>query len=287
MAPPLSVVVGTRDAGETTRSCLAALSPQAAALGAEVVVVGLAGDDRPAAELRGAFPGFRFVASYSELVPQLWAEGLESATGEAIAFLSADCVPGPHWAAAMLQALGTDHAAVGGAFECDPRAGLAGAAVFFCRYHRFLPPFPDGPEADPATDNAIYRRSALAPYRELWAHGFWEPPIHAAMRRDGLSLRRTARAVVSYARPGGAGAFISNRLRHGRRHGASRAALTGGRLRVLLQAPLVPFVMWGRAARSVARRRALAARFALASPLMLVFFGAWAFGEAAGAARAR
>jgi glycosyltransferase involved in cell wall biosynthesis len=104
-APRLSVIIPARNAQDTLADTLAGLSAQAAGFAFEVIVV----DD-------GSGDGTRRIAASSAVVGQVIVlpglgpararnAGAAAATGSALAFLDADCVPAPGWVAAGVSAL--------------------------------------------------------------------------------------------------------------------------------------------------------------------------------------
>jgi GT2 family glycosyltransferase len=100
--PTVSVVIPARDAAATIGATLAALAAQGAD---EVIVVDDASTDATAAMANAAAVVTQVVRGPGRGPGAARNRGVEVATGEAIAFLDADCVPQPGWLCAGLQAL--------------------------------------------------------------------------------------------------------------------------------------------------------------------------------------
>ena len=223
-----------------------------------------------------------------DLVPQLWARGIEKSSGEIVALTVGSMLPAAGWADTVRREMERPIAGVGGAIE--PAAGLdaSGWAVHLCRYSAYLQPF-EARESDGLPgDNAAYRRSELERCREAWSEGFWETEVDPLLRGNGGVLRITPDLEVRQVAGAGFAAFCMNRLRHGARSGRERAfALSfGGRLLRALAFPAVPFVLLQRIA-GRARPRGHGRAFVRALPLLTVFLCSWAAGEAAGLLRGK
>jgi hypothetical protein len=281
----LYVIVAAQDARATIAECLAAIAPQLAP--GDGLLVADASRDGTAALVRREFPAVDLlIRPPGTLIPQLWRDAIgRCGERDAVVLTTAHCVPSRGWLAALratLAAGGT--AAVGGPIEPSPPMGAVDWAIYLQRYSSYLAPVPAGAVDDPAGDNAAYRRDALGPVADTFATGFWEPFVHAALRRRGLRLTFAPEAVVSYRHAYGATAFCAQRFRHGRHFGALRAASESGPRRALRAAsgPLVPVIwLWRIACRLRARRR-FGREFARALPLLVLFLSCWAAGEAAG-----
>jgi hypothetical protein len=191
-------------------------------------------------------------------------------------------IPAPDWIATM-RTLYADHDVVGGAIEPGPDLRLVDWGEYFCRYSRDMPPFPERESLDLAGDNAAYSRSRLEDVREAYRDGFWEPEVHRRLASVGVELWQTPALLVRQGRSAGFGAFIRQRLEHGRSHGRQRGSQAGLRNLVrVIAAPLVPFVMTARVGRLVFAKGRFQPRLLAALPLVFVFNVAWALGEAAG-----
>lgn len=225
-------------------------------------------------------------AGASTLVPELWARGIARARGEIVALTLASMKPEPGWAAAIRDALRDGIAGVGGAIEPARDLTALDWAVHLCRYSAYLLPFPARPVSTLPGDNAAYSREAIERCRPLWAGGFWETEIDAALVESGATLILTPAIVVRHGRSTGFVDFCWNRFVHGIRSGRSRrvaASSVTTAVRVL-GAPLVPFVLLARIARRATPRR-YAGHLLASLPYLFPFLVAWSLGEAVGGCR--
>ena len=290
---PLSVIVGSSDARTTVEACLGALVGPCRRVGAELIVVDNS-EDGTDALVRERFPDIRLLRTPdTRYIPELWGVGIEASEGAVVALTTAHCVPASDWVDCVLEAHATSSAAgIGGAIENDPAGTTTDWAIYFCRYHAFMPPLEAGSVRDIAGDNASYKRWALDRYREAWRDGFWEPDVHAEILREGGELHLDPSIVVRHRHSFDARSFVRNRFRHGQQYGGSRGGRleVGGRIARVLGAPLVPAVLTGSVARAVLRDddrdrgsdRRRTAHFVRSLPLIGLFYASWAVGEAAG-----
>ncbi len=146
-----SVIVPARNAASTLGATLAALAAQRTTAEFEVIVVDDGSTDDTAAIAESSPLAVRLVRSGGVGPGPARNAGVAVATGEALAFTDADCVPAPGWLEAGLEALaGAD--LVQGAVHADPAAaagpfdrtlwvvaetGLYECASLFCRRELF------------------------------------------------------------------------------------------------------------------------------------------------------
>jgi glycosyltransferase involved in cell wall biosynthesis len=315
--PTISVIVASNDARASIEACLDRLVAQAPGSGAEIVIVDNSTDgtteiirNRYAgrAECVAAPPrsapgggGRRLcrpadprpgrahspasirlvVASPSALIPELWAAGIHQSTGDIIAITTAHCVPDPSWLTGMLKAHKARAPAIGGAIENEKSAGVVEWAVYFCRYSRYMLPFPEGFVEEIAGDNASYKRADIDRCRHAWRDGFWEPAVHAALRQAGLRLLLVPSLVVYHRKSFGVWRFMQQRFQHGRQFGGERASRLGRRKRALYVAlsPAIPLVFLVRITSHVLTKRRHRRELLLSLPILTLFLWAWALGE--------
>lgn len=275
--PELSVVVGSTGAPGALERCLAALEGQLD--GVEVIVCGP--DAGPS--VRERFPFVVWYPQEGALVPELWRDGIRASRGELVALTIAPMTPAADWVDSLRRVLKACDA-VGGAIEPASRLGLVDGAEYLCRYGRDMLPFPPTASLDLAGDNAGYRRALLDEVADSWADGFWEPDVHRALAARGADLRHDPAVVVRMGPSAGFGAFVRQRLAHGRVFGRTRGSGAPAATNVVRigLAALVPLVLLARTARQVFGRRRLRGRLLGSLPVLLVFDLAWAAGEALG-----
>jgi hypothetical protein len=255
----LSIVVASNGTPGSVEAFLAALDGQTE--GAEVLV-----QDRPGA-----------------LVPELWRDGIDAATGDAVALTISPMRPAPDWVETLRRRLASDEVVAG---AIDPGDGLriVDWAEYFSRYARDMRPFERRENPEIPGDNCAYRRELLLRTRELWKDGFWEPDVNRALGAQGVALWHDPDVVVFQGRSAGFGAFFRQRLRHGRAYGHQRGARFGAGRNVVgvLLAVVVPFVLLVRTAREVFSRGRHRGRLVVSLPALFAFDAAWAAGEAMG-----
>ena len=162
------------------------------------------------------FPTVELVKSPElTFVPELWEKGINQSTGEIVAITTAHCVPDTNWIDAILRAHESNYVGVGGALENDPAAGLVDWAIYFCRYSRYMLPFQEVTVNDFAGDNASYKRWALDRCKDVRSNGFWEPFVHAKLKKEGLQLVMTPKIVVYHKKSFSLSGFLKNRFLHG------------------------------------------------------------------------
>jgi len=255
----LSIVLASNGAPGSVEACLAALAGQMDE--AEVIV-----QERPGA-----------------LVPELWRDGIDAATGAIVALTISPMRPAPDWVARIRERLAEDEV-VAGAIEPGDGLRIVDWAEYFCRYARDMLPFERRENPAIPGDNCAYRRELLERTRGLYRDGFWEPEVNRALRADGVALWHDPSVVVYQARSAGFRAFFRQRFVHGREYGRQRGARFGaGRNAAgVVLAAVVPFLLVARTAGEVFSRGRLRARLVVALPALLAFDAAWAAGEAMG-----
>jgi hypothetical protein len=158
--PPLSVVVPAREGYAEVAELMAAMAPAAAAVGAEVVVVGDVGD----ADLDFA-EELRAVRAPTSDMQVLHQRGLEAARGEVVAIGEDHAVPRPEWWAAVIRAH-REHPkapAIAGCLVNATDATLAGRANFLAFAAPWQPPMPTLPDHRPPPSSTFsFKRSTLA-----------------------------------------------------------------------------------------------------------------------------
>jgi hypothetical protein len=277
-APQVTVVVASNGTAGAVARCLASLDAQRE--GVEVIVCQPAAPEQALVE---RFPGVRWHHRADALVPELWRDGIRLARGELVALTISPMLVAGDWIATLRDVL-EEWDAVGGAVEPAPGLGLADSAEHLTRYARDMLPFERQESLELAGDNAGYRRALLAEVASSWENGFWEPDVHRALAARGARLVHDPALVVRMGPSAGAGAFVRQRVAHGRAFGRARGAGAGtaANLARVAAAAVVPLVLVLRTTREVLARGRGRRRLALALPFLLLFDVAWACGEALG-----
>lgn len=137
-AADVSVIIPSYNAETTIRACLTALTRQTAAP-REIIVVD-SGQDGTQTIIQQHFPGVTLIALERQTFPGPARNlGAAQASGAVLAFLDADCLPGPHWVEQIAAWHSQGHAAAGGAVSVgNPQSSLAWAGHLM-EFREFLP----------------------------------------------------------------------------------------------------------------------------------------------------
>jgi cellulose synthase/poly-beta-1,6-N-acetylglucosamine synthase-like glycosyltransferase len=206
----VSVIVPARDAAATIGRTLAALSAQEGDVAYEVIVVDDGSSDATAAVAERS--GARVVRGPRAGPARARNLGARQATGEAVAFTDADCLPTPGWLAAGVAALAAADL-VQGAVEPEP--GVAMGPFDRSLWVR--------------SESGLYESANLLVRRELFDRlgGFeeWIEPVAGKSigedvllgwraRRAGARVAFEPRALVHHAvLPRGPGGYVAERRR--------------------------------------------------------------------------
>lgn len=224
------------------------------------------------------------------LAPERWGDGARVADGRVVAFTTDQMRVGTGWGRALVASVDAGAAGVGGTITLDARADADTAAAHLIRFSAFLPGAHRERHAvaDVAGDNAAYSRAAISAHADLLSEGFWEVEFHHRFAREGLGLEMIPDAPASLVGPVAIGALARQRFVHAREFGTTRVRRHGAsRWRIVLAAPLVPWVLLARMRRRAQADAASAGRFPGLLPRLAWLACAWAAGEAVGALLAR
>lgn len=290
--PPLSVVVVIFAGGDAIARILEALVPQADALDAEVLCASPAGIDTASARAR--FPNVQWVEGASAASPaRCRALAVRASRGRLVACTEDHCLPAADWCERIVAAheAGTSAASavVGGAIDKATPASSAAWAAYLLDYSRYMPPLPTG-DAEFASDcNVSYTREALDEVADSWHEEFHETTVHWALVARGRPLRLDPSIVVRQDRAVSTGAYLRERVAHGRTFAITRTAGASrpARLGWAAKACLLPGVILLRVVRRLRERGALA-RVPIGAWLPLAGAAlAWSVGEFTGYVRGR
>ena len=286
----LSVVIADRTREASLKTALGAIGDACTGLNFELVVVGdHAPPDHGSPPVSGRAVR-RIALPRGTLTPVLWGAGASVARGRVVAFTTTQVLVAGSWGRALHDAIRDDLVGAAGAIGLSHDADGATAALFFVRFSAFLPESVRASGTimrDIPGDNAAYLRSALLRHEDLLAVGFWEVEFHRRFERDGLTLRLVPDAEATMTGPIDFTAAVRQRFEHATEFGGSRVRRHGeSTWRVLMAAPLVPFLLVLRIGWRVVPHARYRAPFAVSLPWLFVLSIAWAVGEAVGAVRA-
>jgi len=259
---------------KTLDDCVASVKLACVGIDAEIVVA--YSEDDETAELAGGLTGVRLVRMAGRRsVPQLRKDGVRAAEGEFILIAEDHCSVGLDWARTLLRAAAEHPAGAWGGPVRNGRTSWLGWAHYFTRYTAFLPPGRAGYCAHLPGNNALYRREDLLALATEWCDGFWEAEFNTVLRRERGPFWYVPEAVVTQGQIRGFLEYVSLRYRHGRCYGA-RCGKAHSAVFVFVAA-----LLFWRGLR-LAVENAEARRFCFVSPLLIVYYAAWAGGEMAG-----
>lgn len=277
----LSVVVASVNGLPYLADCLEALERHAPE--AEVVVADWT-DERTRQHVRERFPDVTLLSFEQPMtVPELRAAGIFASSAPHVAVIEDHCNVVAGWSERLVAAHEQGHAAVGGSIRNYPHRRVRDWAAFFCEYSSYLEPARGGSVEDLPGMNVSYDRRALETIDDLLREGRWESWLHARLLERGVGLWCDPDAVLDHAKDFGVREFLSQRYHYSRSYAGMRNPDLG-RKRVLyaLGSPLIPALMYRRIAANVLGRRRHRRELALATPLILLYSGVWAVGEAIG-----
>jgi hypothetical protein len=269
--------------------CLAALQPQADALGAEIIVPHDSTLEDPAA-LRRAFPTVWFVELSGVRTPaELRAASAAASTGDVVAFLEGHCRPAPDWCARIMSAHAAPHAAIGGPIEKGLPEGRGrdtalNWSVYLADYSRYMLPLPEGATHGLSDCNVSYKRSALDATRKQWSNEFHENVVNGALGAAGATLWFDPAMTVFEQRQLSMGAALRDRFSFGRLFGSTRVPGVSRPRRMAMSAAalLMPPLLVARVVGNLRRRGRHSDQLLRCLPALTMISAAWMAGEAVG-----
>ena len=283
----VSIVIPSYNSRTTIPLALEALQSQKTAVAFEIILVDSSADGT--ADLVAArFPQVNLIRSEQRLYPGAGRNrGILAATGEILAFTDADCIPDPGWVEAIAQSHLHDIGVIGGVVDNANPEHAAGWAYYFTEFNHWAPGAAEGYVNEIPTCCLSMKRSAFERWGPFTESGYCSDSVfHWAMAADGKRPYLDPRIRVAHINPSSFIHLLGHEYEHGKFFAEARARyqrLSGRRLLVhTMTAPLLPFVLFGRAfARIRARGRQLPA-FLKAGLQTFAGMAAWSVGEFSG-----
>jgi hypothetical protein len=264
--------------------CLEALEVNRRAVPMEILVV-----DRCGAELRERvvrrFPHVRLVPATRETpIPTLRARGLAAAEGEVVAVIEDHVLVPPDWATQVLAAQRQGDEVVGGSVSNQATGRIVDWAAFLCEYSEYLHPS-SGPRVALTGNNVAYRRSLLQRYRTEIEAGRWEEHLHAALRRDGVTLSCRPEIRVGHKKHYTMREYLGQRYLYARSYAGLRLTTASWPTRIAYAAGAcaLPALLLFRIVARAGIKPGYRLPLLKSLPLIAVFVVAWAGGEMIGA----
>jgi hypothetical protein len=278
--PPLSVVVASVNGFPYVGACLDALRTKCPE--AEVIVADWT-DEATRGRLREGWPGVRLISFDEPMsVPELRAAGIAAAAAPYVAVLEDHCVVREGWADRILAAHRAGHPVVGGSVH-NGAGRVRDWAAFLCEYSEHMDPIAEGPAESLVGMNVSYDRTTIAAMQGLLDQGRWETWLHPHLRRQGFELYCDPAMAVDHDKDFGVREFLSQRYHYARSHAGMRNPELGWkRILYALGSPVLVPLLYFRIAGNVIRKGRHRGKLLAATPLILLYLSAWAFGEAIG-----
>jgi hypothetical protein len=147
-----------------------------------------------------------------------------------------------------------------------------------------MEPMPGGTVPGLTGMNVSYSRRAIEAMQPLLDEGRWESWLHPHLAAEGFEFWADPDVVLDHVMRFDVPFFLSQRWHYARSHAGARNPELGlkGRLTYFFGSPLIVPLMYLRTARAVAARPLHLPRFLAATPLIVLYLGVWAAGEAVG-----
>lgn len=281
-APAVVVVLASLRHRAVAEAAIAALVPQCAAHGAQLIVARRP-TDADESWLGEGFPGVTVVPCPATAdVPRIRGAGLRLAAGDWVLLTEDNCLADPDWLQAMTAALDPEAGVIGGSMGNAATVRIIDWGAFFAEYGFFGPETAPGAPALVTGANVAYRGDLVDGIAAAALAGDWEDVIHGRLMARGVVVARAPGAVVRQQLHYRLGAFMRDRFEHGRDYATVRRSGWGIARRLLhgAAAPALPLLLAARIWRATGRYTPRA--FWRALPATLVFLMAWGVGESFG-----
>lgn len=279
--PQLSVVVPSVYGFPYIGACIDALESRCP--GAEIIVADST-DESTRSRISEGWPNVRLISfNRPTPIPQLRAAGIAAATAPIVAVIEDHCIVTDDWCSSILIAHSQGHLVVGGPVRNVATSRIRDWAAFLCEYSANTEPVSRGVVTSLPGMNVAYDRKAVEAIDGLLRRGVWETWLHRHLRAKGIELFREPAAVVEHAKGFGFFEFLGQRYHYSRAYAGLRNHELGWkRLIYFFGSPLLVPLVVCRILGNVRARRRYGRQLLLATPLILVYTGAYAAGEAVG-----
>lgn len=241
-------------------------------------------DGETASRIETEFPFVTLIRASAKTrpsVPELRKMGVLQARSEIIAVIEEHCVATPHWLATIQGSFGESDVAIGGPILDNDFRRVRDWVVYFSEYHRYLPPWEDGPRFALNGANIAYRRDKLVEQKDALGSGFWEVVLHPRLAEGGGVFRAVNRMGIHHTGPFDYGYYLNQRYLLSRAWGGTQRNQVPAYRRILylVVAPLLPVLLLLRIANCVFRSRRRIGKFLVSCPLLVPVCIAYVWGE--------
>ncbi|MSQ97935.1 MAG: glycosyltransferase [Xanthomonadales bacterium] len=283
----VSIVIPSYNSRNTLPLALEALQAQKTSVPFEIILVDSSTDG--SGDLVAArFPDVKLIRSEQRLYPGAGRNrGIREATGEILAFTDADCIADPGWVEAIAQAQLRDLGVIGGIVDNANPENATGWAYYFTEFNYWAPGAPEGFVNEIPTCCLSMKRSAFERWGPFKESGYCSDSVfHWAMAADGKRPYLDPRIRVAHINPSDFPHLLGHEYEHGKFFADARARYQGlSRWRLLLHAvtaPLLPFILFGRAFRRIRARGCQLPFFFRSSLQTFAGMTCWSMGEFSG-----
>jgi len=275
-------VITSGAGGEFLFKTLAALRPQVAEFGAELIVVDREGGEHRE-RIQREFPEARLIApelDHRPSVPEMRALGFDAAEGEIVGVIEEHTRPNPSWVQAILDNFRAGDVAIGGPILDDQYTRRRDWVVYFSEYHNYMPPWAEADHFLLNGANIAYSREKVLRHRAVLGSGWWEAALHPLLAGEGR-FRAIPAMGAHHMGPFDYGYYLRQRYLLSRVWGATQRARVGlgSRLAHILAAPIFPLFLLVRMTRRVLDKGAHVGQFVRTVPLLVPAVLAYTWGE--------
>lgn len=283
----VSVIVPSFNSSGTLSRCLDALQKQETTAGYEIILIDSSPDNH-AERIAGEFPGVKLIRSRTRLYPGGARNlGIAQSSGEILAFTDADCVADPGWIEAIVNAHRGEDAVIGGTVANANPDNTVGWGYYFTEFNQWSPGVRAGEMSEIPTCCLSMKRAAYdrwGPFRE---EGYCSDTLfHWRRAEDGELPVLDPSIRVAHINPGGLWHMLEHEAFHGRYFARVRAEYQRtSRSRLLLNvvtAPVLPFLLFGRALGKTWARGRYRREFLRHAVLSFGGMSFWSWGEFTG-----
>ncbi len=283
----VSVIIPSFKSSRTLSRCLRALQQQETSARYEIIVIDSSPDDS-AERIANEFPEIMLIRSGDRLYPGGARNlGISHASGDILAFTDADCIADRCWIEAIVQAHQGEAAVIGGTVANANPDNTVGWGYYFTEFNQWSPGAPAGEVGEIPTCCLSMKRAAYdrwGPFRE---QGYCSDTLFHWRRATDHEFPLLEPAIrVAHINPGGLWHMLEHEAFHGRYFARVRAEYQETtRLRLLLNissAPLLPFLLFGRALGKTWSRGHYRGEFLKYALLSFGGMAFWSWGEFTG-----
>jgi len=283
----VTIVVPSYNSRGTILLSLEALQSQKTSVSYEIIVVD-SSNDGTADLIADRLPDITLIQSEQRLYPGAGRNrGIKMARGEILAFTDADCIADPGWVEAIVQAHSRDSEVIGGVVDNANPENLTGWAYYFTEFNHWSPGAPGGYVDDIPTCCLSMKRSAYERWGPFRESGYCSDTVfHWTMAADGKRPYLDPQIRVAHINPGDLFHMLGHEYEHGKYFAGVRARYQNfSRWQLLahsITAPILPFILFGRAFGRVRARGYYLPVFFKTSLQTFAGMTFWCLGEFAG-----